>query len=196
MKSNDKAGMPFEEAAHIQTVTGWVCKTCGRFYGGSERCARYCCATTMHCDECGHPYRKTAYCEPCYRKRRDAKYESLPQVPWDGETPLATFDNDLFFFNADAIAEHLEDVNDGDEPRRLEDLKLVVCKLNDPRAFIANDFWNDYLGEDETLKNASEIEAIVNQWGKDNLMPLWYPGNIRPTLESVRAAIGDGSDNR
>lgn len=178
------SGLPYEEAAEQRTVTAWVCKTCNRF-APDERIARYCCATTINCDTCGQPKPKNSWCKPCHRKSRDEKYEKMPQVEWDGETPLCMYDNDEFFFDADSIAEYIAE----DPERTLEGLQLVLCEQCKPRSFEANDYWSDDLGEDGEIDGARQLDNYVNNWIKDHFPKMWYPKFVRPTLESLKSHL-------
>ncbi|WP_407226469.1 hypothetical protein [Enterobacter roggenkampii] len=72
MKTEKIVMMDSDEAASIQTVTGWVDRQ-GRFWGSDEHQARWCGATHRKCknkpDE--HPIHSTnGYCEECHRESR------------------------------------------------------------------------------------------------------------------------------
>jgi len=75
MKTEKVVMMDSDEAASIQTVTGWVDRQ-GRFWGSDEHQARWSGATHRKCknkpDE--HPIHSTnGYCEECHRESRQAK---------------------------------------------------------------------------------------------------------------------------
>ena len=75
-----------DEAASIQTVTGWVSRR-GHFYGADERAARYDGATHRICKVCDQPYEISAYCKPCNDKKNQDAFHAMPKKEWDGFTP-------------------------------------------------------------------------------------------------------------
>ena len=99
--------MESDEAASIQTVTGWVDRH-GRFWGKDEYQARWCGATHRKCqkkpDE--HPIHPTnSYCEACHRESRLEKFAGMERAIWKGE-PLNIFDDDTYFFDAESLADY------------------------------------------------------------------------------------------
>lgn len=180
--------LPNEEAAEFRTnIEGWVCKTCRRFYGndlGAERTARYCCEKDHQCgtEGCENRAKKNwIYCDPCLSKRDLERYLKLEEVEWDGETPLVEDDDDRFFFSADDLREHLEQ-----EDIKLEDMRLVICVIDEPRSFDLRDFLDDHLPEGLEPDDPTKLEAYVNRWIEKHVPRVWTSGKQRPSLESLK----------
>lgn len=180
--------LPNEEAAEYRTnIEGWVCKTCRRFYGkeeGAERTARFCCEKDHPCatkDCTGRAPRCRIYCSMCDSKRDLERYLKLEEVEWDGETPLVEDDDDRFFFSADDLREHLEQ-----EDVKLEDMRLVICVVDEPRSFSMHDFLDGHLPEDMDIDDPTKIEAVVDRWIEKHVPKIWTSGKKRPSLKSLK----------
>lgn len=184
----------FEEAAELATASGWVCKTCKRFYGdkpGDERVARYCCAKDMPC-ECGARVDKNRIrCPTCQGAFELEAFSKLKRAEWNGEPLCADYDD--YYFDeceiADWIVDHYELESEKDITlEHIEGMRLRICDPTDPPEFDMNEFLCDHLPEDCVLQSA-DIEQVVNDWIKANGPKTYYPGDIVPTSESVLAAI-------
>lgn len=179
-----KKEIRYEDAAEMRTgISGWCCKTCNRFWGDDEHMARYCCATSQPC-ECGGRITPRSYtiCDACRKKKRDARWEALEKVDWDGETPLCEWDGDRYYFDEDsvrdAVAEHLHGGG------RVEDFRLAMCRPVEPRAFEMAEFLSDSLPEDfDTDGEFDEIDGVVNDWIRARGVLAW-----EPTGEAVKAS--------
>lgn len=185
----NKKTLPNEVAAEYRTnISGWVCKTCLRFYGddaGSERTARFCCEKDHACgtEGCKNRAERLIYCDPCIEKRDLEKWRALAQVPWDGETPLVLDTDDKFFFSSEELIDYL-----ADHGLSIEDVRLVIAQKDKPRDFDMNEFLCDYLIDDYGDLDDKEINKQVNQWIEDNVPVMWLPGDTRPTLDSLPKA--------
>ena len=133
--------MDSDEAASIQTLTGWVDRQ-GRFWGNDEYQARLCGATHRKCknkpDE--HPVHSThGYCEECHRESRQVKFATFERAVWAGE-PLVIFDSDQYFFDIESLAEYCQEnsVLPGE-------LQLLICKPNSPPEFDIEQHCEDVL---------------------------------------------------
>lgn len=123
--------MDSDEAASIQTVTGWVDRH-GRFWGNDEHMARWSGATHRKCKnkpEEHQIHRTNSYCEECHRESRQAKFAEMERAVWCGE-PLVIFDDDQYFFDAESLADYCLD-------RSLlpSELQLLICEPNYPPEF-------------------------------------------------------------
>jgi len=112
-----------DEAATFKTdISGWISST-GRFWGKDERAARYD-GSTHHIGECGHkterPYTR---CSSCRDQMDIERYKSLPEIPWDGTTPLCLWNDDKYFFDEDDISQYCED-------NEIESIDLQLCLCN------------------------------------------------------------------
>ena len=172
-----------EAAAYRTRIKGWVSRT-GRYYGEDEHLARYDGCTHRPCEDCGAPTPKSYFrCESCRHKADVARWESLPLVEWDGETPLCEFDGDRYFFSEDDVYDYAED-----EGLRVSEMQLVVCEPN-RAAELDADYWQDDLPEDEELP--PWLEEAVEQLNKviraHRHEPLsWSAGKQRVVLPDER----------
>ena len=173
----------YEEAAEIRTdLTGWCCKHCNKYWGDKEDMARYCCSNDRPCHKkgCDRRIPGTAYqyyCDWCLEKSRVDRWDSKPKVQWDGETPLVEWDNDRYLFDADAVAEYIDDVLA--EGGSIEDIRLVLAKKSKPREFEMEDFQCDYVTEDDhPFPDTTEINRVVNDWIARNLDFMWEPSGV------------------
>ncbi|MGL5097185.1 MAG: hypothetical protein ACRDD1_16485, partial [Planctomycetia bacterium] len=153
-----------------------------------ERQARHCCANDSPC-ACGCGARcegrRRTVCEGCRRALSDARFNRLPVVEWDHETPLLVWDDDLFLFSEDEVAEHLGDrLADG---YALEDVQLELCERVVPPLFEMHVFLCDDLHEDAELPPTDAIEKTVNDWIDANFPTGWTGGGKRIAVESLRA---------
>lgn len=181
----NRNGPRYEDAAeHIGQITGWVCKTCRRYFGEDENGARWCCAGSLPCECGGRITGSYTCCDECRRKKSAERYAALPEEAWNFDSPLALWDDDRFFFSSEDLADYL-----GNEDLTLDDVRLVLCEQNTVRGFEALDYFSDDLGEDGadqiSSKAVTEINAIVDAWAKDNLPALWHGRSARPTRESI-----------
>lgn len=177
-----------EEAAERRTdISGWICKTCRRFYGDevdAERAARYCCEKDHKCgtDGCDNRAKKNwIYCDACNDKRDHLRYLALEVVHWDGDVPLVIHDDDHFFFSADDLREYLEQ-----EGVKLEDMRLVVAVEDPPRHFDLSDFLDDHLPDGLEPDDHTKLDAYVNRWIEKHVPKVWTAGKTRPSLSSLQ----------
>lgn len=131
MKTEKIVMMDSDEAASIQTLTGWVDRQ-GRFWGNDEYQARWSGATHRKCknkpDE--HPTHGThSYCEECHRESRQAKFATFERAVWAGE-PLVIFDDDQYFFDAESLADYCFE-----HSLLPSELQLMICEPNYPPEF-------------------------------------------------------------
>lgn len=182
--------LPYEEAAEVVTgLSGWVCKICRRYWAGDEHMARWCCAGTLPCEnkECKNRVKKHTYmyCDSCMETRRLKAWLALPEVEWDGETPLVEDDDDRYFFSGDDLREHVEE-----HALNLDDMRLVICEEESKPHFDMSDFVSDYLPDGLDMDgDPSKLEDRVNAWIEKNVPTVWVPGKKRPTLASLKAAL-------
>ena len=112
-----------DEAAHRETVTGWVSRT-GHFFGDDERIARFDGCTHVACNKCGDPVEKgwTA-CKKCRDAADVAKFQGKERRMWDGVTPLCLYGTDTYFWDGDDITMYCEE-----HDCKPSDLKLMICE--------------------------------------------------------------------
>lgn len=180
-----KEHIRYEDAAEPKTMTGWACKKCNRFYSQhDEHSARWCCSTDQPC-ACGGRKSKTyTCCDACRQKLNAERFTKLPRAEWDGDTPVAVWDGDQYFFSPVAVAEYCEK-----HELKLENVRLVLCeKDKSKRLFEMNEFMSDELAEDYTL-DADEIDKAVNDWIEANVPALWHPTDTAVSLESLRLHV-------
>lgn len=181
----DPKQFPFEEAARlIFRKEGWACRTCGYYWGDDERAARWCHALDKECDAEGCKERtEKSYikCKTCRDKQDVANWKALPEVEWDGETPLTEHDNDTFFSDEEELERYLEELD-----LKIEDLRLVICVPQHKPNFDMEDHVSDYLPEGYDCDDTTRINKVVNGWIKKHVPKMWVPGKTRPTLQSLK----------
>ena len=180
--------LPYEQAAEIRTnLSGWVCKTCKRYWADDEHMARWCCASDLECGEKGCKNRIDkgyTMCTSCSGKKTVARWEALEAVEWDGKTPLVVHDDDTYFFEVEDLDRYLED-----NEIKIEDVRLMICVPLGKPYFDMVDHLEDYLPEDMDCEDPKDINKTVNDWVKEHADPVWTSGNTRPTLESVKPHV-------
>lgn len=170
-----------EAATYRTDIRGWVSAKglyCGD-HGGSEHVARYNGATHRDCEECGAEIEiRYMRCEACCETRRNARYAALEAAEWDGETPLAIFDDDTYFFSHDELIGHCE-ANDIE----LADLQLLICVPVMGRQFGIDDFYDDLPEDAELPKSIWEAVENLNKVIKAHGPMSWYPGKVRAIVK-------------
>lgn len=188
MKTN--ATLPYEDAAEQRTITGWVCKTCRRYWGDDEHMARYCCAKDLPC-KCGKRIVGSyIVCEDCRNQRKEDKWANTKKTEWDGAFPVCEWDNDTFFWSEDSIRECC--IERGIHPRELRLVKAEPCGLP---TFEINEFLCDCLGEDQVVDGADDIDKTVNDF-IESLNPLSYlPNGKAIDATTLAESIGWTTDD-
>lgn len=147
-----------DEAASIQTVTGWVSSK-GHFWGKDERMARYDGSTHRVCEK--NPshgmHRTNGWCDACWEEKLEAKWQAMPRREYDG-SPVCAVGSDSYFFEPYEIIDWLQE-ND----IKPEDARLVFCKPN-YLSQISSDQWADDLPEDGDL--SGEVWAALEALNK------------------------------
>ncbi|MGR3753268.1 ead/Ea22-like family protein [Edwardsiella anguillarum] len=175
--------MDSDEAARIQTVTGWVDRH-GRFWGNDEYQARWSGSTHRKCKNKPdvHPAHSThGYCEECHREARQAKFLAMERVAWSGE-PLTIFDSDKYFFDAESLADYC--VENSLLP---SELQLVICEPNYPPEFDIEQHCEeiipeggDYFSLPQTVRDAADA---LNKAIKES-EPVSWSGSERSAIVS------------
>lgn len=125
------------------TMTMW--KARGADYYFDESVARYVGCTHFPCKECGKPARKPfVRCRECQEREDIRLYNVLPKKMWDGKGMIFSDAYDEYFNSLGEAQEYLEDL---DEEKTLEDLRLLICKPQYARLLDVDDFADD-LSED------------------------------------------------
>jgi len=169
-----------DEAATRRTVEGWVSRD-GLFCGNNEHAARYAGCTHRTCEKCGEPYKKKGWCEPCYEKKRTAKYEALEYVEWEDQV-VYDYDGNEYFFSED---EFLSWCEDHDIPP--ESVRLQVCDPQYVSEIELEYHLEEVLPPDaepadvlpkEALEAISKFNEIV---GRKDRAVSWYPSGKQRT---------------
>ena len=174
--------LPYEESAHIVTVTGWACKTCSRWWGNDEHMAKWCCAKDLPC-ECGGRVEKSwTKCGECRAKADLERFIGLSQIDWDGKTPLYSDASDEYFFDEGDLIDVLRD-----EESTAEDLRLLVCEPQRAPSFCMADHLCDILpdGSDDLPDGAEEAEKALNDYLGQLDAISWTPSNKRLSQKSL-----------
>lgn len=186
---------PYEENAEPCTIQGWKCRGCGKIFP-FQHLAQKCCAGDYPCviTGCSNRLPSFAICPPCRSRRTRERYLKLVEVDWDGETPLVGFDDDRFFWSEEDLVEYLNDIDDGE--LLLEDLMLVQCEIANP-VFSMDKFLEaaEFTNDDKPYPDATEVEAVVNDYLQNKLHKMWMPGKKRIRVTSLGIVKGpDGWD--
>lgn len=132
-----------DEAASIQTVTGWVSAN-GSFWGKDEHMARYVGSTHRLCEKNPeHGAHETrGWCKQCREERMQARYDAMPRKEYDG-SPIVVYDGEDYFFDEGALRDWLVD-----NEIAPEDARLVFCVPNKAAEIDPCDHFTDDLPED------------------------------------------------
>ncbi len=176
-KSEKIVMMESNEAASIQTLTGWVDRQ-GRYWGEDEYQARWSGATHRKCikNPEEHPIHSThGYCEECHRESRQAKFAEMDRAVWTGE-PLVIFDCDQYFFDIESLADYCLE-----NSLLPSELQLMICEPNYPPYFdveqhceeIIPDGGDVYSLPQEVLDAADALNKAIKEsgpvsWGASN----------------------------
>lgn len=169
-----------DNAEQSAAISGWVCKSCRRFWGEDEHMARYCCATTLPC-ECGRRITKGwTKCDACRDKMDRERFGQMEAKPYDG-SPVVQFRGDEYFFDQDALADWFAD-HDGHP----EDIMLVFAELKRPnwRTSVSEILADDVPHEIEW--DTSEIDKQIDAWVNENAPDVYWPSRVRVDNESLR----------
>lgn len=169
-----------DEAAKIETVTGWMSRT-GRFWGKDERTARYDGSTHRLCS-CGEVIEKQGYCRPCSDKKEAEKFAAMERKEWDGTTPLCLYHADRYFWDIDELMDYCEE--NEVQPAQLD---LVICDPIYAREIDPNEYYCDELAEDgDVPAEIADAFAELNARIKEHRQALsWTPGKFAAILEAL-----------
>ena len=169
-----------DDAAHIQTVSGWVSST-GKFYGNDEHFARIAGCTHRRCENEGCTNiveKRYTACDKCREDKKDKEFDELPKVHWDGETPLMMYDSDVLFFDRTELYDFCYD-----HDIQASDLKVLLCKPVPYPRFDIYDFLyvtthEDREIPDEVIAAAENLNAALNKMKPQ----LWQSTNVAAIL--------------
>lgn len=165
-------------AKYVTNISGWV-DSKGRFWGNDEHMARYSGCTHIDCKDCGKPIPVRGYtiCSDCREKKNIERYNAMPCIEWDGETPVYSQSDNQYFFDEDELRDYTED-----HQCSIDSLRLVICKPNEFR-LIDYYYFSDELPEDAELPE--EIEMAIDELNMviSRQPPVsWSPGEHAVTL--------------
>ena len=170
------------ESAKRMTVDGWVSSS-GHFFGENERAARWDGCTHTYCTECGAVIMKSGYtiCDDCRQKKDIARYDAMPRVEWDGETPLYSESCDEYFFDSDNLRDYIEE-----HECTAESLRLIVCEA-DKYKELSDEYFYDCFSEDEELPielldAIEELNKVVRSLEPAAYSPGKYAASIKQEI--------------
>ena len=193
--------LPYEAAAEFATrpLAGWFCLSCQNFWGdfqAAEHAARLCCAKDVPC-KCGrarHVPTRTR-CDQCDQDAETRWWNALPVAKWEGEFPLAMWKEDLYFWDAESLANYLGDcrLKEAEEltDEDLNAFRLVVCDRMDPPPFDISKHLEDFLGERGEIPAPFEkqINAYVNEWMKTNVPKAYIGSDRKLSMADLKAIV-------
>ena len=171
----------------------WFCGKCNRIWGPKDKhMASWCCCTHMIC-KCGNEHKKgRMMCDACRAAKDAERWYAKPEVIWDGEWPIATDDSDRYFFDSDALIEHICEVYT--ESESIDDiaelLRLTSCSPNKPPHFGINQWCCDVLGEDRDIDDDESIDDRINAIIGEIGIVSFYANSDRLNVRDVLDRIG------
>lgn len=167
--------MDSPEAATKETKEVWVSSKKRAFF--DERAARFDGCTHGECEKCGSPCEKHwMRCEKCRTESRQEVFLKMPEIEWDGKTPLCVFDTDTYFFDSDELEVYCEE-----HDCKPQNLNLVVCEPVFLRPLSEEYFLDDISNEDAELP--ASVRALIDRFNEDlgviNKPIVWEAGNKR-----------------
>ena len=150
-----------DEAASIQTVTGWVSRD-GHFWGKDERMARYSGSTHKICDK--NPehgvVEQRSWCRQCHNEAMEKRWNEMPKTAYTPESfPLHLYDTDRYFFDEVDLMEWLEE-----NKINPVDVRLTKCKPSYPDQIDPDEHFCDILPEDgEVPEDVREAFEKLNE---------------------------------
>lgn len=164
-----------DEAASIQTVTGWVSRQ-GRFFGDDERLARYDGSTHKKC-VCGEIVGRNSYCQECDNKRKREKFNKMEFIFWNGTDALYSQSKDEFFFNKDEL-----DYFCFCNKATIEELDLVVCEAVYAGEINPFEYYYDGLPEyccSVPCALQEAFDELNTRLREEKIILSWIPGKYR-----------------
>ena len=166
--------MDSPEAASQETMTVWVSNNKRAFF--DERAAKFDGCTHGRCQECKEVCEKSRLmCKTCGEKARQAVFDKMPEVEWDGKTPLCIFDSDTYFFYEDELLDYCDE-----HECKPEDLSLILCVPEYPRELTDEYFLSDFC---EDIELSKKIQSMIERFNKElkeiNEPIAWVGGNQR-----------------
>jgi len=176
----------YEDAAEQRTTTLWCCKRCNKGYR-EERLARYCCAESLPCDECGGRKKKPyTCCDDCRRKKEvDREAARLAKATAVEDCDNGCFYGDDFYSSVEEFMErHWDDREPIDElPQYVWCCKGQTLSPPDLAGLIGDaDEWpsEDYGKPD--LDGLEPIQALLDEWCKSKGVVSYVPDYTRYVL--------------
>lgn len=204
MSRETKPELHWNDAAEQREVSGlrWFCKGCNREML-DERMARYCCHTHRDCEDCGQKICGKSYtvCDNCRYKRAWERWQTKPEIEWNGEFPICMADGNNYFWCIDDLVSYIEEqreLSDDGETELPVDYDVSIfmiegCEPSRPRGFEVDEFLCDDLGEDgELLANRKDQDALnelVNEWIIEHAPKLYYGNGNRLKSADIQEAV-------
>lgn len=202
---NRTDALSYTEAAEFRMPDGptWHCKTCGHDWKDNEHMARYCCSVNALCGDCGCVIPKCQVrCDECGEKCNLEEWKAKPEIPWNGEFPIANADSyseDAFFYNMDQFIYWLGERDENEtlpdsKWYLIRDAKITSCDEDGIPSF---DFYDDIFESSDVEsdfwpsldKEGRKIEDAVNQWLKDNWGTTWRQSGDRIRVADLQKAV-------
>lgn len=182
-----------DKAANYGQVEGWISRG-GRFFGnasGAEDLARYDGANHRRCPDCGAIINKLSMCQKCREKAEKERWEKLPLVAWDGETPMYEYSScEEIFWDVDAVENYC--LENECQP---QDLMLVLAVKSTPPSLAESigeqllevypEGW-ELVDIPRPIKQAIyELDRAVNSHHPE----IWEPGRKRVILQIAEVEV-------
>jgi hypothetical protein len=173
MKKEQILNTSDDAATFVTDIKGWVDRH-GRYFGDSEKMARWSGCTHITC-ECGNITEKNyTICSECREKNAIIRYNDKKKKQWDGKVPLYSDALNKYFMDEDDLRDFLEDHPDVTNVS----LRLLICEPVYLR-HIESDYFCDELPDDDNPLPCGLEEAIEEFNGRlDGIgVASWTPGD-------------------
>lgn len=189
----------YEDAADRRDVTGWVCRTCRRWWGDDEHMARWCCSTDQPCPCGGRREKHYTVCAACRQRKEDERWFARERKPYDGGF-LYSETLGRYFEDAEDVADWLS--GEDENGHTYDTLRLLLCDKEYAQEIDGDDHFRDQLPEDCTLDDVAAdiaeaidaVNAVIAQRRRDGKQLSWVASKCAadittlPPLESPPAA--------
>lgn len=207
MRSPYDKPLPYHEAAEHKsvTLTGWVCRSCGRLYPddgkangldvGSgahiEHLARWCCSRQTPCRDEGCTVLAESPYTACdvHRKRREAERRAkAPRKPWGPDSMLCLDGNEHFCADPDEVEDRLYDEG-VTLAEAVAEGRITLCAPNYAREFVFSEHIGDDLPDDGDVPEDPDVSAAVDALNKalDALGPVSWCETSTPWDGTTKA---------
>lgn len=190
--ANEKAVVAYgsNEAAHKETVTGWVSRS-GHFWGDDEHMARWDGCTHVPCEDCGVLLEKmcSTVCRACEARRDVDKFAKLPREEWNGIEPLFSESCQKYLWDAAQVRSTMEA-----HGCSFDELMPRLCERVTAHRIDRDDFCDELPEDDQPDELVDAIEAFNK--AMDGVTLSWRALDIVATWDGATALESAGKEGK